>query len=101
MKESPKNSEEKIVKTFCFSCRGGCGVFLHIKKNDGAEAIVQGIGTGRNQNDWSARFCNHLGTPNANDPMHFCMGPRCVAGYYTFGIPAPLDPHYTATNCLV
>jgi len=173
MKGTPKNSKEKIVKTFCFSCRGGCGVFLHIKDNEiikvegdpehpvskgtlcpkglaikqlvhhpdrlkyplrrvgkrgegkweqiswdeaydeiatrlleikekyGAEAITGGIGTGRNHNDWSARFWNHLGTPNANDPMHFCMGPRCVAGYYNMGLPAPLDPHYNATNCLV
>ncbi|HJX13964.1 MAG TPA: molybdopterin-dependent oxidoreductase [Dehalococcoidales bacterium] len=173
MKGATKNSEEKIVKTICFSCRGGCGVFLHVKNNEiirvegdpehpgskgtlcpkglavkqlvhhpdrlkyplrrvgkrgegkweriswdqafdeiaarlqdikekyGAEAIVQGIGTGRNHNDWSARFCNHLGTPNANDPMHFCIGPRCVSGYFTFGIAAPLDPHYGATNCLV
>jgi anaerobic selenocysteine-containing dehydrogenase len=173
MKGSTINSEEKIVKTFCFSCRGGCGVFLHIKNNEiikvegdpdhpvskgtlcpkglavkqlthhpdrlkyplkrigkrgegkweriswdqafdeiatklqeikdkyGAEAISSGIGTGRNHNDWSARFCNHLGTPNANDPMHFCMGPRCVASYYNIGIPAPNEPHYTSTNCLV
>jgi anaerobic selenocysteine-containing dehydrogenase len=173
MQESDANSKEKIVKTFCFSCRGGCGVQLHIKNNEivrvegdpdhpvskgtlcprglavkqlthhpdklrhplrrigkrgegkweqitwdqafdeiatkfqeikdkyGAEAIVSGIGTGRIHNDWSARFCNHLGTPNANDPMQFCMGPRCVAGYYNIGIPAPLEPHYNATNCIV
>jgi anaerobic selenocysteine-containing dehydrogenase len=173
MKETPVDQEEKIVKTFCFSCRGGCGVQLHIKNNEiirvegdpdhpvskgtlcpkglavkqlthhpdklkyplkrigkrgegkweritwdqafneiatrfleiknkyGAEAIVSGIGTGRIHNDWSARFCNHLGTPNANDPMQFCMGPRCVAGYLTFGLPAPLEPHYNATKCLV
>jgi anaerobic selenocysteine-containing dehydrogenase len=173
MKEAAINSEEKIVKTFCFSCRGGCGVQLHVKNNEiirvegdpdhpvskgtlcpkglaikqlvhhpdrlkyplrrvgkrgegkweqiswdeafdeiatkllaikaqyGAEAIVAGIGTGRNHNDWTARFCNHLGTPNANDPMHFCMGPRCVASYINIGIPAPNEPHYNATNCLV
>jgi len=173
VKNSETNSEESVVKTQCYSCRGGCGVFLHIKDNKivrvegdpdhptskgtlcpkglavkqlvhhpdrlkyplrrvgkrgegkweriswdqayneivekfqeikkkyGAEAITGGIGTGRNHNDWSARFWNHLGTPNANDPMQFCMGPRCVAGYYSIGIPAPLDPHYTATNCLV
>lgn len=173
MEGATNNAEEKIVRTFCFSCRGGCGVQLHVKNNEiirvegdpdhpvskgtlcpkglavkqlvhhpdrvkyplrrlgkrgegkweqiswdeafdeiatkllkikeeyGAEAIVSGIGTGRNHNDWSARFCNHLGTPNANDPMHFCMGPRCVASYINIGIPAPNEPHYNATNCLV
>ena len=173
MKGATVNSEEKIVRTFCFSCRGGCGVQLHVKDNQivkvegdpdhptskgtlcpkglavkqlthhpdrlkyplrragkrgegkweriswdeaydeiatklldikekyGAEAIVQGIGTGRIHNDWSARFCNHLGTPNANDPMHFCMGPRCIASYINIGIPAPNEPHYTSTNCIV
>lgn len=164
---------ERIVKTFCFSCRGGCGVYLHIKDNKivkvegdpdhpvskgtlcpkglavaqlthhpdklrhplkrigkrgegkweqitwdqaydeiaakfleirekyGAEALWSGIGTGRVHNDWSARFCNHFGTPNNNDPMHFCMGPRCIASYYNIGIPAPTDPHYTSTNCIL
>src|SRR5512139_4036025 len=31
VKNSETNSEERVVKTQCYSCRGGCGVFLHIK----------------------------------------------------------------------
>ena len=34
MKGATNNSEEKIVRTFCFSCRGGCGVQLHVKNNE-------------------------------------------------------------------
>jgi anaerobic selenocysteine-containing dehydrogenase len=52
--------------------------YKKIKEEYGAEAIVLGTGTGRNNEHWLNRFGFLLGTPNVIGPGHICYGPRVV-----------------------
>jgi anaerobic selenocysteine-containing dehydrogenase len=55
-------------------------------KNDfGAESIVMGYGTGRENEAVIYRFANLLGTPNVLTAGHFCYGPRIATGIITCG----------------
>jgi len=54
--------------------------FLQIKKQLGAEAVVLGYGTGRDNEAFIYRFANLFGTPNVLTAGHMCYGPRIVTG---------------------
>ncbi len=54
--------------------------FLAIKKEFGAEAVVLGYGTGRDNEAFIYRFANTFGTPNVLTAGHMCYGPRIVTG---------------------
>jgi anaerobic selenocysteine-containing dehydrogenase len=61
------------------------GRILSYKENFGAESIVMGYGTGRENEAAIYRFANLLGTPNVLTAGHFCYGPRIATGIITCG----------------
>jgi anaerobic selenocysteine-containing dehydrogenase len=58
---------------------------LHYKAAHGAESIVLGYGTGRENEAVIYRFANLLGTPNVLTAGHFCYGPRVATSIITCG----------------
>ena len=58
---------------------------LDYKSRFGAESIVMGYGTGRENEAVIYRFANLLGTPNVLTAGHFCYGPRIATGIITCG----------------
>jgi len=58
---------------------------LGYKEEYGAESIVMGYGTGRENEAVIYRFANLLGTPNVVTAGHFCYGPRIATGIITCG----------------
>lgn len=58
---------------------------LTYKRDFGAESIVMGYGTGRENEAAIYRFANLLGTPNVLTAGHFCYGPRIATGIITCG----------------
>ena len=58
---------------------------LDYRARFGAESIVMGYGTGRENEAVIYRFANLLGTPNVLTAGHFCYGPRIATGIITCG----------------
>ncbi|MGD8975373.1 MAG: molybdopterin-dependent oxidoreductase [Desulfobacterales bacterium] len=58
---------------------------LDYKAHFGAESIVMGYGTGRENEAVIYRFANLLGTPNVLTAGHFCYGPRIATSIITCG----------------
>ena len=58
---------------------------LRYKDRFGAESIVMGYGTGRENESVIYRFSNLLGTPNVLTAGHFCYGPRIATSIITCG----------------
>ena len=56
-----------------------------IKNRFGAESIVLGYGTGRDNEAFIYRFANFLGTPNVLTAGHMCYGPRVSTSIMTCG----------------
>jgi len=155
--EAFRSSDEKVVRSHCRICHGGCGVLVHVKdgrviriegdpespisrgtlcpkgiasiqlayhpdrilyplkrkgakgegkweriswdeayeivtskinefKNRyGAESIVLGYGTGRDNEAFIYRLANILGTPNVLTAGHMCYGPRVSTSIITCG----------------
>ena len=54
--------------------------FLGIKEEFGAESVVLGYGTGRDNEAFIYRFANTFGTPNVLTAGHVCYGPRIATG---------------------
>jgi len=69
---------------------------LDFKDHFGAESIVPGYGTGRENEAVIYRFANLLGTPNVLTAGHFCYGPRIATSILTCGtnpiVDYPNDP---------
>ena len=55
------------------------------KNRYGAESIVLGYGTGRDNEAFIYRFANLLGTPNVVTAGHMCYGPRVSISIVTCG----------------
>jgi anaerobic selenocysteine-containing dehydrogenase len=55
------------------------------KEKYGAESIVLGYGTGRDNEAFIYRFANLLGTPNVLTAGHMCYGPRVSTSIITCG----------------
>ena len=64
---------------------------LDYKKNFGAESVVMGYGTGRENEAVIYRFANLLGTPNVLTAGHLCYGPRIATSIITCGSNPILD----------
>ncbi|MGD8523133.1 MAG: molybdopterin-dependent oxidoreductase [Desulfobacterales bacterium] len=64
---------------------------LHYKEKNGAESIVMGYGTGRENEAAIYRFANLLGTPNVLTAGHFCYGPRIATSIITCGTNVVVD----------
>ncbi|MHB0980333.1 MAG: molybdopterin-containing oxidoreductase family protein [Thermoleophilia bacterium] len=58
---------------------------LAYKEEHGAESVVMGYGTGRENEAAVYRFANYLGSPNVLTAGHFCYGPRIATTVITCG----------------
>lgn len=58
---------------------------IQYKERFGAESVVMGYGTGRENEAVIYRFANLLGSPNVLTAGHFCYGPRIATGIITCG----------------
>jgi len=61
------------------------------KEGFGAESVVLGYGTGRENEAAIYRFANLLGTPNVLTAGHFCYGPRIATSIITCGTNPVVD----------
>jgi len=64
---------------------------LDYRERFGAESIVMGYGTGRDNEAVIYRFANLLGSPNVLTAGHFCYGPRVATGIITCGTNPVVD----------
>ena len=58
---------------------------LHYKETNGAESVVMGYGTGRENEAVIYRFANLFGSPSVLTAGHFCYGPRIATSIITCG----------------
>jgi anaerobic selenocysteine-containing dehydrogenase len=73
---------------------------LHYKEQFGAESIVMGYGTGRDNEAVIYRFANLLGTPNVLTAGHFCYGPRIATSIITCGT-NPIVDYENEPKCIM
>ncbi|WP_025321217.1 molybdopterin-containing oxidoreductase family protein [Deferrisoma camini] len=73
---------------------------LRHKERHGAESVVLGYGTGRENEAVIYRFANTFGTPNVLTAGHFCYGPRIATGLITCG-GVPVVDYENRPRCLV
>jgi len=73
---------------------------LHYKDIFGAESIVPGYGTGRENEAVIYRFANLLGTPNVLTAGHFCYGPRISTTIITCGT-NPIVDYENNPRCIM
>jgi len=73
---------------------------LEYKKQYGAESIVMGYGTGRDNEAVIYRFANLLGTPNVLTAGHFCYGPRIATSILTCGT-NPIVDYENEPKCIM
>jgi anaerobic selenocysteine-containing dehydrogenase len=72
----------------------------HYKTGFGAESIVMGYGTGRDNEAVIYRFANLLGTPNVLTAGHFCYGPRISTSIITCGT-NPIVDYENFPRCIM
>lgn len=70
------------------------------KRDFGAESIVMGYGTGRENESVIYRFANLLGTPNVLTAGHFCYGPRIATSIITCGS-NPIVDYENRPQCIM
>ena len=70
------------------------------KDHYGAESIVMGYGTGRENEAVIYRFANLLGSPNVLTAGHFCYGPRIATSIITCGT-NPIADYENKPNCIM
>jgi anaerobic selenocysteine-containing dehydrogenase len=73
---------------------------LRYKADFGAESIVMGYGTGRENEAAIYRFANYLGTPNVLTAGHFCYGPRIATSIITCGT-NPIVDYENHPRCIM
>jgi anaerobic selenocysteine-containing dehydrogenase len=73
---------------------------LRYKDRFGAESIVLGYGTGRENEAAIYRFANLLGTPNVLTAGHFCYGPRIATSILTCGT-NPIVDYANDPKCIM
>ena len=73
---------------------------LLYKEKFGAESIVPGYGTGRENEAAIYRFSNLLGTPNVLTAGHFCYGPRIATSILTCGT-NPIVDYENHPKCIM
>jgi anaerobic selenocysteine-containing dehydrogenase len=73
---------------------------LSYKKDFGAESIVFGYGTGRENEAVIYRIANLLGSPNVLTAGHFCYGPRIATSILTCGT-NPIVDYENHPRCLI
>ncbi|MFP4087387.1 MAG: molybdopterin-dependent oxidoreductase [Desulfobacteraceae bacterium] len=70
------------------------------KETFGAESIVLGYGTGRENEAVIYRFANLLGSPNVLTAGHFCYGPRIATSIITCGT-NPIVDYENHPKCIM
>ncbi|MFC1896007.1 molybdopterin-dependent oxidoreductase [Thermodesulfobacteriota bacterium] len=73
---------------------------LEYRETFGAESIVMGYGTGRDNEAVIYRFANLLGTPNVLTAGHFCYGPRIATSIITCGT-NPIVDYENHPKCIM
>jgi anaerobic selenocysteine-containing dehydrogenase len=73
---------------------------LNYKEKFGAESIVMGYGTGRENEAVIYRFANLLGSPNVLTAGHFCYGPRIATSIITCGT-NPIVDYENHPKCIM
>lgn len=73
---------------------------LDYKASFGAESIVMGYGTGRENEAAIYRFANLLGSPNVLTAGHFCYGPRIATSILTCGT-NPIVDYENHPKCIM
>ena len=73
---------------------------LRYKEESGAESVVMGYGTGRENEAAIYRFANLLGTPNVLTAGHFCYGPRIATSIITCGT-NPIVDYENDPKCIM
>ena len=73
---------------------------LDFKERFGAESIVMGYGTGRENEAAIYRFANLLGSPNVLTAGHFCYGPRIATSIITCGT-NPIVDYENDPRCIM
>jgi anaerobic selenocysteine-containing dehydrogenase len=73
---------------------------LRSKAVFGAESVVLGYGTGRENEAAIYRFANHFGSPNVLTAGHFCYGPRIATSIITCGS-NPIADYDNFPKCIV
>ena len=73
---------------------------LSFKAKFGAESIVMGYGTGRENEAVIYRFANLLGSPNVLTAGHFCYGPRIATSIITCGT-NPIVDYASHPGCIM
>jgi anaerobic selenocysteine-containing dehydrogenase len=73
---------------------------VRYKESFGAESIVMGYGTGRENEAVIYRFANLLGSPNVLTAGHFCYGPRIATSIITCGT-NPIVDYENHPKCLM
>ena len=70
------------------------------KERFGAESVVLGYGTGRENEAAIYRFANLLGSPNVLTAGHFCYGPRIATSIITCGT-NPIVDYAADPKCIM
>jgi len=73
---------------------------LHYRDTFGAESVVLGYGTGRENEAVIYRFANLFGTPNVLTAGHFCYGPRIATSILTCGT-NPIVDYENHPQCIM
>ena len=73
---------------------------LDYKDRYGAESVVMGYGTGRENEAVIYRFANLLGSPNVLTAGHFCYGPRIATSIITCGT-NPIVDYENKPECIM
>ncbi|MBM4315706.1 MAG: hypothetical protein FJ122_17565, partial [Deltaproteobacteria bacterium] len=73
---------------------------LRSKAEFGAESVVLGYGTGRENEAAIYRFANYFGSPNVLTAGHFCYGPRIATSIITCGS-NPIADYDNFPKCIV
>ena len=73
---------------------------LRYKSEFGAESVVMGYGTGRENEAAIYRLANHFGSPNVLTAGHFCYGPRISTSIITMGS-NPIADYENNPKCII
>ncbi len=73
---------------------------LQYRDDFGAESVVMGYGTGRENEAVIYRFANLFGTPNVLTAGHFCYGPRIATSILTCGT-NPIADYENHPRCIM
>ncbi len=99
-RKGPKGSGKWERITWDEALETIAGRILAYKEEFGAESVVFGYGTGRENEAVIYRIANLLGSPNVLTAGHFCYGPRIATSILTCGT-NPIVDYENHPQCLM